>query len=276
MFKKLDYCLGVGLNYRSEYFDNILKYSDSIDYIEINTERFFQKEKNFQLLNICKKLPLVLHGLTLSIGDQSSDISQDYLNNLSHTLADVNCKWFSEHIAITSTGGIDIRSLMPVEYTKASAECIIQNAKTIMHLTNKPFLLENISYYYNMPTNEVSEIEFINLILREANCGLLLDLNNLYVNSINHGYDPYEFLDQLPHDRIVEIHLAGCDYIFNTLVDTHASSIKKEVLSLFEYVCKRTLINGVTIERDAKLDNFQDLIDEMTIVRSILKKHNML
>lgn len=275
MFIKPEACLGVGINYRGEIAADIVKHLEKIDFIEINTERFFVNDNDSNLKQIIASTPIVLHGLSLSIGTENQNISQDYLTNLSHTLQKIDCEWFSEHIAITCVNGIEIRSLMPVEFTDESIERIVNNAKCIASLTKKPFILENITYYYNMPTSKMSEAYFIREIIERADCGLLLDLNNLYVNSINHRYDPYYFLDKLPLDRVVEIHLAGCEYMHDIWVDTHASSVSPEVIALFEYVCRKTRINGVVIERDAKLIHFLDLLEEVKIIRAILKKNNL-
>jgi len=124
-----------------------------------------------------------------------------------------------------------------------------------------------------MPNSKMDEVNFITEIIERADCGLLLDVNNLYVNSINHQYDPYEFLDKIPKNRIVEVHLAGCDYRQDLLIDTHASKIKKEVLTIFEYICKKSDINGVVIERDSNLNNFSELVEEIRLVREILQRN---
>lgn len=270
MFIKPDYNIGVGLNYRNEIADELIKNIHRIDFLEINTERFFNNNINERLNKIIDKIPIVLHGLTLSLGSSSPDISQSYIDNLTNTLLKVDCQWFSEHIAITNVKDIEIRGLMPVELTEESIENIANKVKQVMSLSNKPFLLENITYYYSMPNSKINEIDFINRVIELSDCGLLLDLNNLYVNSINHSYDPYDFINKLPLDRIIEVHLAGCDYIYGMLVDTHASNVKDSVLSLLKYLCQKTKINGVVIERDDKLTNFQELLDEVALVKNII------
>lgn len=273
MFTKENYCYGVGLNYRNEIKNDLITNIKDLDFIEVNTERFFSKDYSPYLELIINQIPVSLHGLTLSLGTDEA-ISPEYIDNLSGTLKKINCLWFSEHIAVTQVQGIEIRSLMPISFTYENMEKMCSKIKTISALSNKNFLLENIAYYYTMPPNEMNEVRYIKELVEKADCGILLDLNNLYVNSINHQYDPYDFLNQLPLERVVEIHLAGCNYINNMLIDTHASSVKKEVLELLDFVCKRTLINGVIIERDAKLDNFNELLDEVKIVRNILQVNN--
>jgi uncharacterized protein (UPF0276 family) len=275
MFKKPDYCLGVGVNFRNEIADDLMRHLHHFDFIEIGTERFFLDQFNPQIAQLIKEKPIVLHGLTLSIGTMNKEVSTLYMKNLSSVLQSVNCEWFSEHIAATNVNGLEIRSLMPVDFTEEAVQQIAKNAKKVMSLSSKPFLLENITYYYNLPSSIMTEAQFIKKILNTADCGMLLDLNNLYINAINHRYDPYAFINELPLEHIVEVHLAGCDYMHNMLVDTHASSIRKDVLNLFEYLCSRTAINGVVIERDARLNHFSDLLNEVQIVKDILKTNRV-
>lgn len=273
MLNKPDGFMGVGINFRSEIADEIVNCKNLLDFIEIGTERFFVSDNNIHLNQLISEMPVVLHGLTLSIGTYKNEIDSIYQSNLTKVLKKLPCKWFSEHIAITHVDGIEIRSLMPVEFTDARIENIVGKVKKIQSFTNIPFLLENITYYYNMPNCEMNELYFINEIINKADCGLLLDINNLYVNAVNHNYDPYDFISKLPLERIVEVHLAGCNYMHGMLIDTHASSIKNEVISLFEYVCKKTSLNGVVIERDDKLDNFTELLDEVELIRKISQKY---
>ena len=274
MFLKPDSCLGVGINYRNEIAANMVQHIEDLDFVEINTELFFLEKQNSLLDQIATSVPIVLHGLTLSVGTANQSISQHYLDDLSCTLDRIDCEWFSEHIAITNVDGLEIRALMPVEFNEESIERIVRKNRQIMALTKKPFLLENITYYYSMPNSQLNEAYFIKEIIERSDCGLLLDINNLYVNSMNHHYNPYDFLNQLPLERVIEVHLAGCDYMHNMLVDTHASSVRKEVLALFQYVCQKTSINGVVIERDAKLNNFSELLNEVYLVREMVKKYH--
>lgn len=274
MFVKPDSCLGVGLNYRSEISDDIIRNLNNVDFIEINTERFFNNVKNENLNKIVNSIPVILHGLSLSIGTSEEEISCDYMGKLTETLNVTNCRWFSDHIAVTNVKDVEIRSLMPVAFDEECIANVVSKVRQITAVTNKPFLLENITYYYTMPNSHLKESYFISEVIRRSDCGLLLDISNLYVNSVNHHYNPYEFLNEIPLDRIVEVHLAGCDYMHEMLIDTHASSIKDEVLSIFDYVCMKAKVNGVIIERDDKLNNFSDILKELEIVKEIMIKRN--
>ena len=263
--------LGVGINYRKEIAGFILEHINAFDFIEVNTERFFVNEKDEKLDQIVSSLPCILHGLSLSLGD-SDDISDDYLENLNRVINKTNCLWFSEHIAATKVRGIEVRNLMPVAFTKEVAKRISKKINQISAATNKPFIIENITYYYPMPGSKLTEIDFINLILNEANCGLLLDLNNLYCNAENHGYSSIDFIDKLPKDKIVEIHMAGNAKIYDMQVDTHASKISKDVYDIFEHCCDQIPFNAVVLERDSGPDNVSDILNEISTLRKMINK----
>jgi len=270
MFIKPNDYVGVGINYRSEIVDDIIKNMHRIDFIEINTEKLFYDTSD-KLQTITTRLPIVLHGLTLSLGSVAETINESYLDNLSKVVGKENCLWYSDHIATTRINNVDLRTLMPSTFTQEVAATMANKVKQLMKINTKPFLLENITYYFSMPDSQCSELEFIAHIVEMADCGILLDINNLYINSINHQYDPYNFIDRLPLDRVVEVHLAGCDYINNVLVDTHASRTKNEVLHLLQYLRKKIKIHGVIIERDDRLDNFNELMDEVALVKEIVQ-----
>tara|TARA_R110000868_G_scaffold162538_2_gene393887 strand:+ start:1722 stop:2534 length:813 start_codon:yes stop_codon:yes gene_type:complete len=261
--------VGIGINYRDEFSEQILDNIEIFDFIEMNTEGMYKN--NIIIDKLLNHTDILLHGLTLSIGTYGEEVSKTYLENLGKTINKTNCCWFSEHIAITKINGLNLRALMPVEFTEYNIYEIVNKVRLIKSLTNKPFLLENIAYYYPMPYNTISEHEFISKIVVASDCGLLLDINNLYVNSINHKYDPYEFIDRLPLDRVIEVHVAGCDYINGLMVDTHASRVREEVISLFKYLFKKTPLKSVIIERDDRPKDFQEIIDEVSVFRKIIK-----
>ncbi len=261
----------LGINYRRDIAKSILAHCDYLDFIEVNTERFFLDHHDEDLHQIINNLPCVLHGLSLSLGDVDK-IDDTYYEKLKKSLDKTNCSWFSEHIAATKVSGTEIRNLMPVPFTEESALNIIDKINKIAAITEKPFIVENVTYYYPMPGSTMTELDFINYILSYANCGLLLDLNNLFCNSENHVYDPIEFIDALPKEKVVEIHLAGGAKIYNMQVDTHASKVSDKVIELFQYCCKKIPFRGVVLERDSGPDNFQELLDEIMIIRKILQE----
>lgn len=275
MFVKNDKLIGVGINYRTEIGKDILAFANKIDCLEVYTEKFFINDDDPVVQEIIKTIPLVLHGLDLSVGS-SADISDSYFNNLKNLLNKVNFEWFSDHISLTQEEDIEVGHLMPIQFSEQVAENIIKKVKAISCLSDKPFLLENITYYYPVPGGTMSEPEFISHILEKADCGMLLDINNLYINSVNHHYDPHKFLEQIPKDRVVEIHMAGGSTKYNMLIDTHANPISEPVWNLLEYAIQRIAINAIIIERDSNLPRYTDLLQEVERARHLLLKHGLL
>ncbi len=275
MFVKTDKLIGVGVNYRTEIGKDILAFVNKIDFVEVYTEKFFINDDDPVVQEIIKTVPLVLHGLDLSVGS-SAEISDNYFNNLKKILNKVNFEWFSDHISLTQEEDIEVGHLMPIQFSEQVAENVIKKVKAISSLSDKPFLLENITYYYPVPGGALSEPEFISYILEKADCGMLLDINNLYINSVNHQYDPHKFLEQIPKDRVVEIHMAGGSKKYNTLIDTHANPISEPVWNLLEYAIPRVPINGIIIERDSNLPRYTDLLQEVERARYLLLKNGLL
>lgn len=275
MYKKPEYNLGVGINYHHHFASDILRNINQIDFIEVFTEKFFINEMDQTLNQIMQTIPTVLHGLDLSIGS-AGPIKLEYLKNLKSLLNNINYKWFSDHISLTHENNFEVGHLMPIQFSEENAFRIATKAKEIVSLTHKPFLLENITYYYPVPGQSMAEENFITEILETADCGMLLDVNNLYINSRNHSYDPITFLRNIPVERVVEIHLAGGAFKLGMLVDTHAHPVSNDVWNLFEEVCRIVPFNGVVIERDSNLKRLEDLIDEVNIAKKIMKKHNII
>lgn len=272
MFNKPNDMVGVGINYRSDISQHILNHINNIDCIEIYTEKFFIKDHDVKFEKILNSVPLILHGLDLSIGS-SNTINNEYLDNLKFVLNNTEYLWFSEHIALTKEENVELGHLMPVQFSLETANRIVEKVNNVKKLSNKPFLLENITYYYQIPGSTMSEAEFINYILEKADCGFLLDINNLYINAYNHRYDPHEFLKNIPLERVVEAHMAGGSFKYNMLIDTHANAIWPEVWELLDYAVKKTPLNCVIIERDSNLPDFSELLNEINIAKDILRKY---
>lgn len=275
MFKKNDKILGVGVNYRTEIGNDILSFIDKIDCIEVYTEKFFIKDDDKIIQKIIDSVPLVLHGLDLSVGS-SGTTDEKYYTNLKNVIDSLEFSWFSDHISLTKEEGFEVGHLMPIQFSEEVANNIVSKVKKICNLSSKPFLLENITYYYPVPGQTMREEDFISYILENADCGMLLDVNNLYINAINHRYDPKKFLSRLPKERIVEIHMAGGSKKYNMLIDTHANPISKPVWELLDYTVQEIPVNAIIIERDSNLPKYEDLLKEVEIARDILKKHGVL
>jgi uncharacterized protein (UPF0276 family) len=264
--------LGVGISYMNAIGEHIEQNINLFDFIEAYSERFFIREHNSRLKRLISNKPLVLHGLDLSIGTPDA-LDEPYCTKLEMVINETNCHWYSDHISLTKIDNIEVGHLMPISFNEENIELIVSKVKSLTQRIACPFLLENITYYYTVPNSSMDEAEFLFKILSQADCGMLLDLNNLYLNSLNHNYDPYEFLSKLPLERVVEIHLAGGSFKENMHVDTHANAISKEVWKLFDYVARTVPFRGVVIERDANFEPFSEILEEVQFARSIMRKY---
>lgn len=264
----------VGINYNEEKKKDILKNIAAIDLLEIYTEKFFIHNNDAIFTEIINKIPIVLHGLDLSLGSLE-DLDNQYLESFKQNTHDLSYLWFSDHLSMTKIDGYEVGHLMPVVFNEIMVHNVVKKINEIKKLSPQPFLLENITYYYRIPGTVLEEPDFIQQILIGADCGMLLDLNNLIINSRNHHYCPYEFLKQIPLDRVQEIHVAGGSYKFGMHVDTHANAVSSEVWGLFDHICKISSFKGVIVERDANLDNYQALLKEVEIAKAILQRNGL-
>ncbi|MDX7997735.1 DUF692 domain-containing protein [Xenorhabdus sp. Reich] len=263
--------MGVGVNYKASISKEIYQNIQCIDVLEIHSEKFFLYNDDDYLEKSCKEVPIIFHGLDMSLGSDGF-LDDDYLNTLKNIIIDKKPKWYSDHLSATKHDDIEVGHLMPIQFSAENAFNIIEKIKKIKAEVDDNFILENITYYYEMPGSDLIEIDFINEIITESDCGMLLDINNLFINSVNHNYDPKKFLLELPLDHVVEIHLAGGSYKFDMLIDTHANKIWNEVWELYELALSKTDTNAVIIERDSNIDSYTTIIDEITIARDIYKK----
>lgn len=264
--------IGVGLGYRPEIKNEILSHLNrDIDWIEIISERYLGQPVEF-LNPMLGRCPIIPHGVELSVGTEG-DLDANYLVKLSKLANDVQAPWVSDHLAFTRTEEIEIGNLTPLEFKDDVIRKVVSKVRYIQEFINRPFLLENITYYFNIQ-GEMTEAEFITRIVSEADCGILLDVANLYYNSENIGYDPYRFLEIIPLDRIVQVHLAGGKKDERgKWVDTHSEPVQGPVWELFEYLAKRVSIKGVLIERDQNFpEDFSEILQDIRRAKNILER----
>jgi uncharacterized protein (UPF0276 family) len=168
---------------------------------------------------------------------------------------------------------VDIGHLSPLPFTRDSVETLCENIREVRSQIETPLILENITYTVALTFSEMDEIGFLHEILEKSNCGLLLDITNLFTNSTNHRHDPLAFIENLPLDRIVQLHFAGGHWHDGTLVDSHSRPTPPEVWALMETVLNRVAIKGVVLERDKNLPPFEELLDELRQLRQIGETH---
>jgi len=264
--------LGVGLSFRRELKDQILAALDRIDFLELIADQYIDKPwiREQEASDLAEKLPLILHGVDFSIGTDCP-IDDSYLQKF-HRIAEISKpKWVSDHLCFTGVPGNSLGQLTPLPFTDYTVDYVVRHIKEIASTFDCPFLIENISYYFLLPPSTMMEAEFITRVVRNSGCWLLLDLANVRNNAINNNYNPYEFLDQVPLDRVVQIHLAGGFYKRGLLLDSHSDPVHPEVFDMLRYVApKMPNLKGINIERDQNFPPLGELLAEMDHVREIL------
>lgn len=271
VFAKLPF-LGVGLGYRPELESQIWAHRDGIEWLEVISEHYLGRPREHvdHALRLREAFPLIPHGVELSIGTEG-DLDLLYMEHLAELVAAIGAPWFSDHLCFTRADGIALGQLTPLPRTRAVAADVARKARWVQDSVGVPFLLENITYYFDLG-GELSEADFLSQVLQHSGCGLLLDLTNVHVNAVNHGFDPFEFLDSIPCERVVQVHLAGGEPSERALLDSHGASVPAEVLELLRHlVARATNLKGVLVERDQNHpDDFGELLADLDAARAIV------
>lgn len=260
--------LGVGIGYREQFRADIFLHRDKIDFLEITADHYFDandfKKEELELLK--SNFSLIPHGLDLSLGS-AEGIDEEYLEKFAELVENLQPKWFSDHLCFTKSGGKNIGHLAPVPYTNEALKVFIKNISRVKDRIKTPFILENITYMVRFSSSEMSETEFITKILEETNCGLLLDVTNLYINSQNFDFDWRKFLDEIPLERVIQLHFVGSHKHGNTLIDAHSNKTENEIWEVYKEVCERCDVKGAILERDGNFPPFEEIIEEIETAR---------
>jgi uncharacterized protein len=179
-------------------------------------------------------------------------------------------EWFSDHLSFTKSGGVKIGHLAPVPFSKEAIKVFVKNITKVKKRIKTPLVLENITYLVQFPSSEMPESDFIKIILEETDCGLLLDVTNLYINSQNFGFDWQKFLDEIPLERVVQFHFVGSHKHGKRLIDAHANKTEEEIWKVFEEAAKRCEIKGAVLERDESFPPFAEILEELEIARGFI------
>ena len=266
--------LGVGLGFREPFRGDLFLARDRVDFLEVTADHYLDAspEKERELALLAGHFPLIPHGLNLSLG-RAEGLDPAYLAKLARLVRRLAPPWWSEHVAFTGAGGVDIGHLAPLPFSGEALDVLEANIAEARGQIDVPLIVENITYVVAMPGAEMGEGKFLARLLERAGCGLLLDVTNLHTNAVNHGYDPLDVLDALPLDRVVQLHFAGGEWHGGRLVDSHARPAPPEVWSLLETVVARAPVKGIILERDEDLPPFGELLDEVDRARAIMKAH---
>lgn len=263
--------LGSGLGYRAELADMIDRHADRIDWLEVITEHFLfaPADRRERLHALAARFPIVPHGVELSIGSDG-DVDGDYLEALAALVAEIDAPWFSDHLCFTRTDQVALGVLAPLPRTRETAHWLGRKAQRVQDAVGAPFLLENITYYVDLAT-PLSEAQFITEVMESCECHLLLDLTNLDINARNHDFDPLEFLDTIPVERVTQVHLAGGEDGEPSL-DTHGEPVPPRVWDLLAELVSRTTVQATLVERDRNFpDDPYELLVEVDRARTLLR-----
>lgn len=262
--------LGVGLGFRAPCRADLFLNASRVDFLEIVADHYFDPgpEQLAELELLRRQFPLIPHGLTLSLGS-AAGLRSDTLRRLTDLVERLEPPWWSEHIAFTQAGGQEIGHLAPVPFSRASLDILCRNIAVACAAIGTPLILENITYQTTFPWSDLDEAAFLGELLDRTGCGLLLDVTNLYTNSVNHRFDPVRFLERLPAERIVQLHFVGGHWRNGELIDSHSQPTPEEVWQLLAEVLRRFPVKGVILERDENIPPFAEITAELQRARGL-------
>jgi uncharacterized protein (UPF0276 family) len=263
---------GVGLGLRWDFLEEVLDGpACDIAFFEVSPENYLGRGGYYPsaLERIAERYPIVTHGLTLSVG-AVDEPDADYLRALRQEVSRLHSPWHSDHLCFSSAGERVLHELLPLKFSEENVARVAERARRMEGLLERPFALENITYYVHPGAPEMSELTFLQRVLERSNARLLLDVNNVYVNAHNHGFDPQAFIAGLPLERVLEIHVAGHHTTESgLLLDTHGQPVADPVLELLEWTLERTGPVPVLLERDNEVPALSELLTEVSRLREI-------
>ncbi|MFC5720426.1 DUF692 domain-containing protein [Streptomyces gamaensis] len=260
--------LGFGVGLRTPHLRYVLAHRPPVDWFEAISENFMDSGgfPRHALDRIAERHPVVLHGVSLSIGS-TDPLDFDYLRRLRRLADGIGARWVSDHICWTGVAGLNTHDLLPVPFTEESLAHMVRRVRAVQEFLERPLVLENPSSYAEFTGSVMSEWEFVSRLAAESGCGLLLDVNNVYVSSVNHGFDPEEYVRALPHERVVQIHLAGHTHLGTHIVDTHDRPVADPVWRLYELAVSLTGPVATLLEWDDRIPPFPELLAELAKAR---------
>jgi uncharacterized protein (UPF0276 family) len=266
---------GFGLGLRPPHYEAILNEPHAIDWLEIVTENYLVPggKPLWFLESIRERFPLVMHGVSLSIGS-TDPIDEEYLESVRALAARIEPHWISDHLCWTGIEGKNLHDLLPLPYTEEALRLVAQRVGQVQEVLGRQILLENVSSYLSYRSSEMTEWEFLAEVAQRADCAILLDINNIYVSSINHGFDALTYLRAIPQSRVRQFHLAGFSDMQGHLIDTHDHPIAAPVWDLFAQAVAHFGAVPTMIERDDNIPPLAEIVAELGMAREIAGRHS--
>ena len=261
---------GFGLGLRPRHYEAILKSKPRVDWFEALSENYMIPGGRplSYLMRIRERYPVVLHGVSISIGG-TDPLDRAHLEGLKALAQRVQPEWISDHLCWTGVAGRNLHDLMPLPYTQEALRHVARRVRAVQDFLGRRILLENVSSYVAYRESAMTEWDFLAALAREADCDILLDVNNIYVSAFNHGFDALEFLDRMPAARVRQIHLAGHDNCGDLIIDTHDAPVIGPVWELYAEALRRFGPVPTMIERDDRIPPLGALVRELDRARAV-------
>jgi uncharacterized protein (UPF0276 family) len=262
--------LGFGLGLRVPHYEAILATRPAVDWFEVLTENYLVPGGRplHHLTRIRERYPLAMHGVSLSIGS-STPLNREYLTELKALAQRIEPAWISDHLCWTGVAGRNTHDLLPLPYTEEALAHVVERVRSVQDFLGRRILLENVSSYVEFRDSRLSEWQFLAEIAQRADCLILLDVNNIYVSAVNHEFDPLEYLNAIPAERVQQIHLAGHEDHGDYLVDTHDHPVPDPVWELYAAAVRRFGPVSTMIERDDHIPPLEELCAELEHARAL-------
>jgi uncharacterized protein (UPF0276 family) len=260
----------VGIGLRRPHVPDLLASTRRIDWLELAPENYLGRGGSMSRhLDAClERWPVLVHGVTASVGGPDP-FDDAWLDALRLFLSRVRAPFYTDHLCWTAVDGQQSHQLLPLPFSRAARAHAVDRLRALRDRLGVPVAIENISFYAVMPGSETDFHTFEADVLEEADCGLLLDVNNLYVNARNHGLDPWALLDRYPLHRVWQLHLAGHEHVGGRVIDHHGAPVAPEVLALYAEVVRRLGPVPALLERDLHLPPFDEVADEADAIRAV-------
>ncbi|MBE1159327.1 DUF692 domain-containing protein [Dyella acidiphila] len=251
--------LGYGLGLRTEHYQDLLADPGQVEWLEIVSENYLVNGglPLIWLQRFRERFPLVMHGVSLSIGS-TDPLDEDYLSRLARLARRIEPAWVSDHLCWTGVQGVNLHDLMPLPYTEEALEHVAGRVRQVQDRLKRRILLENVSSYVSFADSQLSEWEFLAAVAERADCLILLDINNVHVSAMNHGFSALDYLRGIPVSRVQQFHLAGYEQGEHLIIDTHDAPVSHAVWDLYIEAVRRFGRVSTMIERD---DNFPPLAE---------------
>lgn len=258
---------GIGLGLRGAFLSKVARgdADGKVAFLEVAPENYMHRGGRVpaRLQDLSERFDLITHGLMMSLGG-TDPFDLEYFGELKSFLDRYDTPWHSDHVCWSGHDGALLHDLLPVPFTSASARRIAARVVEARDRLERPMAIENISWYLELGQSQQDEAAFLTELLETADCGLLLDVNNVFVNATNHGFDPKAWLDRIPLERVWQLHIAGHEpWDEQLLVDTHGATVREEVYDLLGYVIERIGPRPVLLERDSNIPPLAELLEEV-------------